>query len=121
MTRNGIEGIIRVGETLLVRMHGDLDDDMVLRLESTITSEVARASTSGVLIDVGDLQIVDSFLARVIGRIAAMVRLLGSPVVLVGIQPAVAITLVEMGVNMAHVPTALNAARGMALLRRSSV
>jgi rsbT antagonist protein RsbS len=111
-------GIIRVGPTLLVRLHGDLEDETVLRLEHQITSEASRVDTTGVLVDVTDLILVDSFIARVIARLVAMVRLLGSDVVLVGVQPAVAITLVEMGVRMSGIATALNAERGMAKLRR---
>ena len=108
--------IIRLGRNLLVSLQGDLDDASVLRLEDQITREIVRTRAKGTLIDVGGLAVVDSFIARVIARIASMVRLLGSEAVVVGIQPAVAITLVELGVSMEHVHTALNAGRGMELL-----
>jgi rsbT antagonist protein RsbS len=113
-----LPAIIRVGHNLLVSLQGDLDDATVLRLEDQVTREMVRTKASGTLIDVGGLTMVDSFIARVIARIAAMVRLLGAEAVVVGIQPAVAITLVELGVSMRHVHTALDAGRGMALLHR---
>jgi len=110
--------IIKVGRRLLVSLQGDLDDAAVLRMESLVTQEIARTRATGTLIDVGGLTVVDSFIARVIARIVAMVRLLGTEAVVVGIQPAVAITLVELGVDMRHVHTALNAGQGMVLLDR---
>lgn len=110
--------LIKVGDSLLISLQGDLDDEAVLRLESRVTAEVARVRARGALIDVGGLAVVDSFIARVIARIVSMVRLLGAETVVVGIQPAVAITLVELGVNLSHVHTALNAGKGMELLDR---
>jgi rsbT antagonist protein RsbS len=110
--------IMRVGDDLLVSLQGDLDDESVLRLEDHITHEVLRTRAKGTLIDVSGLTVVDSFIARVITRMVTLVRLLGAEAVVVGIQPAVAITLVELGVEMRHVHTALNAGKGMALLRR---
>jgi rsbT antagonist protein RsbS len=110
--------IIRLGPYLLVSLQGDLDDEAVLSLESELTSRVTKARARGVLIDVSGLTVVDSFIARVIARVAAMIRLLGAETVVVGIQPAVAITLVELGIGMGQVPTALNPAEGMAMLRR---
>jgi rsbT antagonist protein RsbS len=110
--------ILRLGDNLLVSLQGDLDDASVLRLEDQITKEIVRVHAQGTLIDVSGLAVVDSFIARVIARIATMVRLLGSDTVVVGIQPAVAITLVELGISMEHVHTALNAGRGMDLLKQ---
>jgi rsbT antagonist protein RsbS len=110
--------IVQLGPSLLVSLQGDLDDNAVLRLESEITGAVARTRATGVLIEVGGLAVVDSFIARIIARIAEMIRLLGAEAVVVGIQPAVAITLTELGIGLQHVHTALNAAEGMALLRR---
>lgn len=110
--------IIRLEQNLLVSLQGDMDDASVLRLEKQITLTVARTRTKGVLIDMSGLAVVDSFVARVIARIAGMIRLLGSEAEVVGIQPAVAITLVELGVDMSHVHTALNAGKGLALLQR---
>lgn len=110
--------IMRIGDTLLVSLQGDLDDKTVIRVEDQLTREVARTHASGTLIDVSGLSVVDSFIARVIARVVAMVRLLGSEAVVVGIQPAVAITLVELGVPMGQLDTALNAEQGMTLLSR---
>jgi rsbT antagonist protein RsbS len=110
--------IMRIGDTLLVSLDGDLDDATVIRIEEQLTSEVARTRASGMLIDVSGLAVVDSFIARVLARVVAMIRLLGAQAAIVGIQPAVAITLVELGVSMGHLDTALNAEHGLALLRR---
>lgn len=110
--------ILRIGSTLLVSLQGNLDDRSVIAVEEQLTEEVARTHATGTLIDLSGLSIVDSFIARVIARIVGMVRLLGSEAVVVGIQPAVAITLVELGVPMGHLDTALNAEQGMALLAR---
>jgi rsbT antagonist protein RsbS len=110
--------IIKLGSDLLVSLQGDLDDTAVLRLETEITRSVAASRATGVLIEVSGLAVVDSFIARVVARIAAMIRLLGADTVVVGIQPAVAITLIELGVGMQHLNTALNAAEGMSVLQR---
>lgn len=110
--------IMRIGTTVLITLQGDLDDSTVVAIESAIMREVSRARTTGTLIDVSGLAMVDSFIARVIARMAAMTRLLGAETVIVGIQPAVAITLVEMGVSMSDLNTALNAEQGMAILER---
>jgi rsbT antagonist protein RsbS len=109
--------MLRMGEHLLVTLRGDLDDTTVELIEREVTREVSRIRASGVLLDVSGLAVVDSFVARVIARLVGMVRLLGAESTIVGIQPAVAITLVELGVPMAHVHTALNAEQGMARLR----
>jgi rsbT antagonist protein RsbS len=110
--------IVRLGDTLLLSLQGDLDDSAVLRIEEQVAGEVARTHAKGTLIDVSGLAVVDSFIARVLARVVAMIRLLGSEAAVVGIQPAVAITLVELGVPMGDLDTALNAEQGMALLRR---
>src|SRR5262249_33651275 len=109
--------IMRMGNNLLVTLQGNLEDTTVEQIERAVTHEVARISATGVLMDVSGLSIVDSFVARVIARLVAMVRLLGADATIVGLQPAVAITLVELGVPMRHVRTALNAEQGMAQLR----
>jgi rsbT antagonist protein RsbS len=109
--------IMRMGSNLLVTLQGNLEDTTVELIERAVTHEVARTRATGVLIDVSGLSIVDSFVARVIARLVAMVRLLGADATIVGLQPAVAITLVELGVPMRHVRTALNAEQGMAQLR----
>lgn len=110
--------ITRLGDVLLVILQGDLDDSTVTLIEERVTSEVVRVHARGTLIDISGLAVVDSFVARVIARAAAMIRLLGSAAVVVGIQPAVAITLVELGVPMGDIHTALNAEQGMRLLER---
>jgi rsbT antagonist protein RsbS len=110
--------VIRVGPHLLVSLQGELDDTRVLRLEDQITREVVRTRARGTLIDVSGLAVVDSFMANVIGRMVNLVRLVGSEAVVVGIQPDVAIALTELGVSLRSVHTALNAGKGMELLRR---
>lgn len=110
--------VMQIGDTLLVSLQGDLDDTTVVKIEEHLTNEVARTGAGGMLIDVSGLSVVDSFIARVLTRMVAMVRLLGAQVAVVGIQPAVAITLVELGVPMGGLDTALNAEQGLALLAR---
>lgn len=110
--------VMRIGDTLLVSLQGDLDDATVIRIEQRLTEEVARTRAGGMLIDVSGLSVVDSFIARVLARVVAMIQLLGAQAAIVGIQPAVAITLVELGVPMGHLNTALNAEQGLALLAR---
>lgn len=114
----GAVPILRVGDDLLVSLQGDLDDKTILHLESEITGETARTNARGVLIDVSGLVVIDSFIARVITRIVGMIRLLGAEAVVVGMQPAVAITLVELGADMTQIRTALDSERGMQLLAR---
>jgi rsbT antagonist protein RsbS len=110
--------VMRIGDTLLVALQGDLDDTTVVQIEEQLTREIAHTNATGMLIDVSRLSVVDSFIARVLARIVAMIRLLGAQAAIVGIQPAVAITLVELGVPMGHLDTALNAEQGLALLAR---
>jgi rsbT antagonist protein RsbS len=110
--------MIRMGRNLLIALRGDLEDETVEQVEREVTQEVARTNARGALIDISGLPVVDSFTAQVISRLVAMVRLLGADVAIVGMQPAVAITLVQMGVPMAHIQTALDAEQGMAQLRR---
>ena len=110
--------VMRIADTLLVTLQGDLDDATVIRIENQLTHEVARTGAAGMLIDVSGLTAVDSFVARVLARIVGMIQLLGAQAAVVGIQPAVAITLVELGVPMGHLNTALNAQQGLALLDR---
>jgi rsbT antagonist protein RsbS len=109
---------MRIADTLLVALQGDLDDATVIRIEEQLTHAVARTGAAGMLIDVSGLGAVDSFIARVLARVVAMIRLLGAEAAIVGIQPAVAIALVDLGVPMGHLHTALNAQQGLALLQR---
>lgn len=110
--------IMRMGPNLLVPLRGDLEDSSVERIENEVTTAVAATRASGVLVDVSGLAFADSYVARVIARLVAMIGLLGAQAAVVGIQPAVAITLVELGVPMGGVHTALNAEQGMARLRQ---
>jgi len=110
--------IMHMGQDLLVILHGDLDDRTVESIEREVTSEVARTSARGALIDVSGVDVIDSFVAQVLARLVRMVRLLGAEAAIVGIRPAVAISLVELGASMPDVTTALSAEQGMARLRR---
>src|SRR5580693_8455701 len=111
--------ILRIGEFLLATIQVDMHDQLALRLQDDLTQAIARRSTRGVLIDISALEIVDSFIGRMIADISGMARILDAKTVLVGMQPAVAITLVELGLSLPGVVTALNVERGMQLLRRS--
>ena len=111
--------MMRMGPNLLVTLQGDLEDSTVELIEREVTREVARSRPRAALLDVSGLSVVDSFVARVIARLVGMIRLLGTDATIVGIQPAVAITLVELGVPMGHVGTALNAEQGMARLNQA--
>jgi rsbT antagonist protein RsbS len=110
--------ILRMGELLLVTIQVDMHDQMAMQLQEDLTTAIARNSARGVLIDISSLEMVDSFIGRMISDIAGMARILDAATVLVGMQPAVAITLVELGLSLPGVATALNVERGMALLRR---
>jgi rsbT antagonist protein RsbS len=110
--------ILRMGELLLVTIQVDMHDQMAMQLQEDLTAAIARHSSRGVLIDISSLEMVDSFIGRMISDIAGMARILDATTVLVGMQPAVAITLVELGLSLPGVATALNVERGMALLRR---
>lgn len=110
--------IIRIGDALIATVQEDLFDRDALRLQEDLGALLERTTARGVLLDLSVVQTVDSFLARVIGNVAAMARLMGAETVVAGIQPAVAITLVELGLELRGVQTALNAEKGMILLRR---
>jgi rsbT antagonist protein RsbS len=110
--------ILRMGELLLATIQVDMHDQMAMQLQEDLTTAIARNSARGVLIDISSLEMVDSFIGRMISDIAGMARILDAATVLVGMQPAVAITLVELGLSLPGVATALNVERGMALLRR---
>lgn len=112
--------ILRMGEFLLVTIQVDLHDQLALSLQEDLTTMISKRNAKGVLIDISALEIVDSFIGRMIADISAMSRLLDARTVLVGMQPAVAITLVELGLSLTGVRTALNVERGMRLLRMDS-
>jgi len=109
--------ILQIGEFLLVTIQGDMHDQLALTLQDELTSKIVKHGSRGSLLDISALDMVDSFIARMIANISAMSRLLDAETVVVGMQPAVAITLVELGLTLSGVHTALNAERGMALLR----
>jgi len=109
--------ILRMGEFLLVTIQVDMHDQLALTLQDDLTERIVRARAKGVLIDISALDIVDSFIGRMLGNIAAMARILDARTVVVGMQPAVAITLVELGMKLTGVRTALNVEKGMELLR----
>lgn len=111
--------IVQIDDLLLVSIQLDMHDRLALRLQDDLTVMITETGARGVLIDISSLDLVDSFIGRVIGNISAMARMLDAKTVVVGMQPAVAITLVELGLTLEGVHTALNVSRGMALLRRN--
>lgn len=109
--------ILQMGEFLLVTIQVDMHDRLAMTLQDDLTNRIAQTHAQGVLIDISTLEIVDSFIGRILGNIAKMSRVLDAETVVVGMQPAVAITLVELGLSLTGVRTALNVERGMALLQ----
>lgn len=111
--------ILKMGTCLLVSIQVDMHDRLALQLQDDLTSRIAETSARGVLIDISALEVVDSFIGRMLGNIAAMSRILDARTVVVGMRPAVAITLVELGLSLEGVNTALDVGRGMELLESS--
>jgi rsbT antagonist protein RsbS len=109
--------ILRIGQFLLVTIQVDLYDRLALRLEEDIIKEVVTCKAKGVLIDISAVTIVDSFMGRIINNISRMTGILDAATVLVGMQPAVAITLVELGLTLTGVHTAMNVEKGISLLQ----
>ena len=109
--------ILTLGDYLLVTIQVDMHDRLAMTLQDDLTSKIVSARAKGVLIDISALEIVDSFIGRMLADIAAMSRILDAETVVVGMRPAVAITLVELGLSLQGVRTALNVERGMDLLR----
>jgi rsbT antagonist protein RsbS len=109
--------ILQMGEFLLVTIQVDMHDQLALALQDDLTSKIEKSGARGVLIDISALEMVDSFIGRLIANISGMSRILDAQTVLVGMQPAVAITLVELGLSLTGVKTALNVERGMHFLR----
>lgn len=110
--------ILRMGDLLLVTIQVDMHDRLAMTLQDDLTERIVRHSARGVLIDISALDIVDSFIGRMLSNTAAMARILDAETIVVGMQPAVAITLVELGLDLHGVKTALNVERGMALLKQ---
>jgi rsbT antagonist protein RsbS len=111
--------IIKMAEFLLVSIQVDMHDKLALTLQDDLTNQIVKSHTRGVLIDISSLEIVDSFIGRMLANIAAMSKVLDAETVVVGMRPAVAITLVELGMSLTGVRTALSVERGMALLREA--
>jgi rsbT antagonist protein RsbS len=109
--------ILKMGEYLLVTIQVDMHDRLALALQEDLTERIAQTGARGVLIDISSLEVVDSFIGRMFSNIAAMARVLDATTVVVGMRPAVAITLVELGLSLPGVRTALDVERGMGLLR----
>ena len=112
--------ILKMGEFLLVTIQVDMHDRLVTALQDDLTSKIAANGAHGVLIDISSLDMVDSFIGRMIGTIAGMSRVLDAETVVVGMRPAVAITLVELGLSLPGVRTALDVEKGMVLLRAAT-
>jgi len=109
--------ILRMGSFLLVTVQVDMHDQLAVTLQDDLTNRIVTDRARGVLMDISALEVVDSFIGRMIGNIAAMARVLDAATVVVGMQPAVAITLVELGLGLPGVRTALDIERGIALLQ----
>ena len=109
--------ILRMGRLLLVTIQVDMHDRLAMTLQDDLTTRIVKDRATGVLIDISALDIVDSFIGRMISNTAAMAKILDARTVVVGMQPAVAITLVELGMTLPGVSTALNVERGMKLLQ----
>jgi len=110
--------ILKIGDCLLVSIQVDMHDRMAIALQDSLTSKIVESRARGVMIDISALEIVDSFIGRMLNNIASMSRVLDAVTVVVGMQPAVAITLVELGLELKGVRTALNVDKGLALIRR---
>ncbi|MFL5321320.1 MAG: STAS domain-containing protein, partial [Myxococcaceae bacterium] len=107
--------ILRMGKFLLVTIQVDMHDQLATTLQNDLTTRISQTAARGVLIDISSLEVVDSFIGRILGNIALMSRVLDAHTIVVGMRPAVAITLVELGLSLTGVRTALDVERGMAL------
>ena len=110
--------ILKMGKVLLITIQVEMHDKLALILEEELTARISATGAKGVLIDISSLEIVDSFIGRMLDNIAAVSRVLDADTVVVGMRPAVAITLVELGLSLAGVKTALNVERGMQLIQQ---
>lgn len=109
--------ILRMGDFLLITVQLDMHDRLALQLQEDLTAKIVQHGSRGVLIDISALEVVDSFIGRMLGNIASMSRILDAQTVVVGMRPAVAITLVELGLSLPGIRTALTVERGMEVLR----
>lgn len=112
--------ILRMGNLLLVTIQVDMHDKLALTLQDDLTTRIAEVGARGVLIDISSLEIVDSFIGRTLANIASMAKVLDAQTVVVGMQPAVAITLVELGMSLPGIRTALNVESGMQYLQQTA-
>ncbi|MFJ8196813.1 STAS domain-containing protein [Streptomyces sp. NPDC096152] len=110
--------VLKIGDILLVSIQTDLEDQMVMDLQDDLSRRIVDTGAKGVVIDISALEIVDSFVGRMLATNASISRLLGAETIVVGMRPAVAMTLVELGLSLKGVRTALNLERGLWLLRR---
>jgi rsbT antagonist protein RsbS len=108
--------ILKIGQTLFVSIQIDLQDETVMQLQDDLSAELARTGATGVIIDITAVEIVDSFIGRMLATIGSISRLFDAETVIVGMRPAVAITLTELGLSLKGVRTALNAEKGLAIL-----
>jgi len=113
--------ILRMGEFLLITIQVDMHDRLANQLQDDLTSSIVKHGSRGVLIDISGLEVVDSFIGRMLSNIAAMSRILDAETVVTGMQPAVAITLVELGLSLTGIRTALTVERGMQILRHEGL
>ena len=111
--------ILKMGGYLLVTIQVDMHDRLALTLQDDLTDRIVKTHAKGVLIDISSLEVVDSFIGRMLGNIAAMSKVLDAETVVVGMRPAVAITLVELGLSLKGVRTALSVEKGMSMLQQS--
>lgn len=111
--------ILQMGEYLIVTIQVDMHDRLAMTLQDDLTNRIVEVQAHGVLIDISSLEIVDSFIGRILANIAKMSQILDAQTVVVGMQPAVAITLVELGLSLTGIRTALNVEKGMTLLKAS--
>ena len=111
--------ILKMGRFLLVTIQVDMDDRLANTLQNDLTNRISQTGARGVLIDISSVDLVDSFIGRMLANVAAMARVLDAETVVVGMRPAVAITLVELGLSLPGIRTALNVDRGMRLLREA--
>jgi len=108
--------IVKIDTSLLVTIQVDMNDSLALQLQDDLSDRIVKTKAKGVLIEISALEIIDSFIGRMLGNITAISRLLGADTVVVGMRPAVAITLVELGLPLAGIRTALNVERGLAMI-----